>query len=76
MKGKELFERDEEGSSDEEEVDVENEKDVLFFKVHSVRNIPWTQRMLISLTIQSKDSNNNWMSKNIFITKLLPGTRR
>lgn len=76
MKGKELLERDDEDSSDSEEDGAKNQKDVIFFKVHWVRNIPWTQRQLISVTIQSKDSNNNWVSKNVFITKLLPGTRR
>lgn len=32
--------------------------------------------MLISVTIQDKDPQGNWQSRNIFITKLLPGTRR
>ena len=56
MRGKELIEKDDDQSeTSEDEVQNTEEENKLHYKVHWVRNIPWTQRMLISVSIQDKD---------------------
>ena len=75
MKNKQMVQQDD-YDSDEVEDDKAQNKDVVKYNVHSVRNIPWTQRQLVTLSIQSVDSEGELKIKNLFITKLQPGTRR
>lgn len=62
--GKELVERDSDddvvSDEPEEDEDLDKIKKKVFYKVHSVRNVSWTQRQLIVISIQQVDKNGEW----------------
>ena len=45
-------------------------------KMHAVCAVPWVMRKMLTVTIQIRDENQNWITKSFLISKLLPGSRR
>ena len=44
--------------------------------MHSVQNIPWTQRQMIIMTVEVVGFDGDKQKEEVIVTKLLPGTRR
>ena len=63
-----MVEKDDEQDSGEENEEAQEDqeaiknKKLIHYKVHSVRNVGWTQRQLIILTIQQQGEDKKWTS--------------